>query len=519
MRKGMAIGMALLMVMMGFIALIPTTSAHTAEEPFSTDLLADQDIPVGEVLVWNDGDYLYVKYVTTDGWKLTKTHLHVADSLEGIPQTKNGNPKPGKFEYKDIHDMETEVLYTIPLGWAMGTPLYIAAHALVVDEGSCRGKAIVYGTERGDGSYGSSGDIYEIDLGAGTATYLYSTGLSPNQKNYPNGNALDTVNNRLYYADTFDLMNSDLYYYDFSTATQVHATTSYGYLGGLVAGASFYNGKYYYVANDNDDLHEVSFDAGGLVVSDNVILPDFTGNTKKLGFGDIVISPAGILYGSASLGGGLSEFFSIDLNTHTYTTIATHGGQQLAYGSDGTLYGHNAGTGEFFTVDVSTGTLTSIGYVTGSVTGQFTDLASGELCEPEIETAWGDGLDFPGKNWATYFTYTVQDEWDLTGSWVLDFYSTMYPGGNPYQHDMFVSDSSASGGWPTGGPYTNSWTATITVNGDSVEIHATYSPESNVYPYQYWASGTIASDGTMSGTWYDTLSDSGTWMSSSGSAT
>lgn len=29
-------------------------------------------------------------------------------------------------------------------------------------------------------------------------------------------------------------------------------------------------------------------------------------------------------------------------------------------------------------------------------------------CEFAEETAWGDGLDFPGKNWATYFEYEVQ---------------------------------------------------------------------------------------------------------------
>ena len=29
-------------------------------------------------------------------------------------------------------------------------------------------------------------------------------------------------------------------------------------------------------------------------------------------------------------------------------------------------------------------------------------------CERVYETAWGDGDGFDGKNWATYFTYTVQ---------------------------------------------------------------------------------------------------------------
>jgi hypothetical protein len=78
---------------------------------------------------------------------------------------------------------------------------------------------------------------------------------------------------------------------------------------------------------------------------------------------------------------------------------------QLAYGGfDPVLYGHSAGTGEFFTMGLD-GTATSIGSVGGP---QFTDLASGLPCEVRYESAWGDGDDFSGSNWATYFTYTIQ---------------------------------------------------------------------------------------------------------------
>ena len=70
------------------------------------------------------------------------------------------------------------------------------------------------------------------------------------------------------------------------------------------------------------------------------------------------------------------------------------------------------------------------------------------------------------------------------------------------------------------GPYTNSWTATVGVtSSNSVDIVAIYLPTSGVYPYTLLASGTIAPDGTLSGTWTDTLGDSGTWMSTSGVAT
>jgi hypothetical protein len=129
---------------------IPLTAfAHTAEAPFVTQLIAGGGNPasaidVGEVRVWNDTDYIYVKYVIdadltpgdpSDDWVLTtlsETHLHVADSLDGIPQTAKGNPIPGKFEYSMHHTPGTQMyVYQIPNTWTTGNILYIAAHAVV----------------------------------------------------------------------------------------------------------------------------------------------------------------------------------------------------------------------------------------------------------------------------------------------------------------------------------------------------------------------------------------------------
>lgn len=110
-------------------------AAHTAEEPYTTPLMAGQNIEVGNVSVWNDGENLYVKYeITEEGWFLTETHLAVATSLDDIPQ-KNGNPPPGQFPYSreyDLADQVTEDTYVIPLdGQGVGTKLFIAAHAVV----------------------------------------------------------------------------------------------------------------------------------------------------------------------------------------------------------------------------------------------------------------------------------------------------------------------------------------------------------------------------------------------------
>jgi hypothetical protein len=43
---------------------------------------------------------------------------------------------------------------------------------------------------------------------------------------------------------------------------------------------------------------------------------------------------------------------------------------------------------------------------------QVTLISVGAPCIPiyQDETAWGDGFDFPGKNWAMHFTYEVQEE-------------------------------------------------------------------------------------------------------------
>ncbi|WP_455392597.1 vWA domain-containing protein [[Eubacterium] cellulosolvens] len=120
-----------------YIGSVPIPQATINVHPFVTDLIAGGGNPksaidVGEVIAWNDEDYLYIKYETTGDWYMTETHLHVAaDSIEGIPQ-KNGNPIPGKFDYNDEHDPAVqEYEYKIPWTWDAGTTLYIAAHAAV----------------------------------------------------------------------------------------------------------------------------------------------------------------------------------------------------------------------------------------------------------------------------------------------------------------------------------------------------------------------------------------------------
>ena len=93
-------------------------------------------IDAGEVIIWQDDEYLYVKYVTTDGWYMTETHLDVKIDPNLIPQTKKGNPQVGHFDINEEHAPTQEVTYMIPWDddWPDAPTLYIAAHAVVQKE-------------------------------------------------------------------------------------------------------------------------------------------------------------------------------------------------------------------------------------------------------------------------------------------------------------------------------------------------------------------------------------------------
>ena len=97
-------------------------------------LYADQEYRAGVLNVSKDDDYLYVEYDLDDGIAMSETHLHIATSVESIPQN-SGGPIPGQFGYGTDHDPEVDgYLYTIPWDDSWDCPpedLYIAAHAVV----------------------------------------------------------------------------------------------------------------------------------------------------------------------------------------------------------------------------------------------------------------------------------------------------------------------------------------------------------------------------------------------------
>lgn len=95
-------------------------------------LYAAQHYRVGELQVWRNTTHLFVEYHLDIGYEMSESHLHIATSLDGIPQ-KNGNPIPGQFDYKENHDPYVSS-YTYMISWDSNwdnQELYIAAHGVV----------------------------------------------------------------------------------------------------------------------------------------------------------------------------------------------------------------------------------------------------------------------------------------------------------------------------------------------------------------------------------------------------
>lgn len=188
-----------------------------------------------------------------------------------------------------------------------------------------------------------------------------------------------------------------------------------GSLGDVeIADADFYNGKYYYITGPpaSDDLYEVVFNADGTILS-NTKIGDIASNDHKWTFhGDIAIKD-GVIYGwGKCTTHNKYEFFTYNISSKAFTvneTVFQDYSMQLAFGSNGELYGHESrGIGKFYILDQTNGALTEVIPTTPFNGLLYTDCASGMICLPEEETAWGDGARFVERgNWATWIDYPI----------------------------------------------------------------------------------------------------------------
>src|SRR5262245_36331618 len=118
----------------GLVAFATPAHAQTCGAQTHTELVAGQIYNGGTITIYNDKNYIYVQYTTNAPWVLSEAHAAVAATLDGIPQTKGGNPIPGRFAYGATFDPEvttyTFVVPTAGLGTA-GQSVFVAAHAML----------------------------------------------------------------------------------------------------------------------------------------------------------------------------------------------------------------------------------------------------------------------------------------------------------------------------------------------------------------------------------------------------
>lgn len=431
---------------------IATATAYYEAEPYKATDELDVDLAkrvnlwagkytdVGYVEIWNDGENVHVIYQIDDGmpWEITEVHLYVGANL---PPANT----PGQFPF-DIDDavsvsattvefaISMDEIYTYEMeknkkdkptgkmvvldddpGVLPGDPIYVAAHSVVMDV-TCYQTGVVYGIER------NTGNVYGVDVLSGASSLEFTITPPPALGSAkPNGLAYDPVNGRFYFVDYQP--TTTLYLWD-GISQQTAGSLLLDAAGapvGDIADADFYDGKYYFVTGppSSDLLYEVAFNADGTASGPPTLIGNISAGAHGYTFnGDIAIKD-GVIYGWGYCGiDSEYEFFSVDVDGSgfAYVTPTYQTSLQLAFGSDGTLYGHRSGgSGEFFEVGTGIadfGDVTSIGW---DVQGQlYTDCASGEICIPTTETAWGGWgddfdniIDFEEANWSNYIEYFV----------------------------------------------------------------------------------------------------------------
>lgn len=261
---------------------------------------------------------------------------------------------------------------------------------------------------------GDKSGLYEIDVKSGNTHMFYEIDLSElavSDTYSPNGLAFDNENRRLYFS-LINGSNSTLYFYDFKNKELVTA----GQVNAVVYGATFWNGYFWFIKNNSDDLYKVTFNADGKVITSEKVadITEKLQNPKSFGFGDVVIDIRdGVLYGSSTETG--NAFFSYDIDNEVYSEIASSGNVinlQIAFGSDGVLYGHSTKTKKWYSINHANGNTEELR--TGDLI--FNDLASGYI------SVWNPGdtekLKYYVTNTGTkriYLRAKLEGSWENSG--------------------------------------------------------------------------------------------------------
>lgn len=123
---------ALPLALLALLVAAPAWANHDCHpNTLTVTLFAGQTIDAGEVTAAVIDDELCVTYTANSDWEIEEIHLAIASSPGGLPQTGTGNPKPGRFPYKNRYNPSVSTA-SICIEFTPTTdPVYIAAHAVV----------------------------------------------------------------------------------------------------------------------------------------------------------------------------------------------------------------------------------------------------------------------------------------------------------------------------------------------------------------------------------------------------
>lgn len=398
---------ACLMVALGMVSAF----AHTEADPFVTDMIADGGslataTDVGDVLVWNDGSYLYVKYVIDPDWCITETHLQVASRLAGIPQ-RNGNPIPGHFVINEKHNCVSEAgPYEFALnGFSVEDTLHIAAHAKVWDKTSAANVTVVSNT---------STQVIEVNGSPTTQDAV----LAKEPVGYPNCASYieDGINS------AWDSGIGSSYTTIFTNAG-AHWIWNTPHPENPIWGDVV-------TFQETFSVPGLPFNTDLLITADNAYIAylngSYVGNSISLGPGfpgtlkeQIISVPKDDDWEVASQGWQKVESFPLGGIVSGENTLKITAANEYMCGGDATFCNGYEGndryqgwnnTSKTYTLAINNDPIpgNGPGFYPCYNPGALIFMASVDYYA-RGETAWGDGTDFDGRNWATYFTYTVQE--------------------------------------------------------------------------------------------------------------
>jgi hypothetical protein len=345
MKRRISIGLAAAMTAAVLVALATPASAAPAGA-MKVDLLASQSIDVGDVYIWNDATTLHVEYVLDAGWCMTESHLAVATKSSGIPQVK-GNPIPGMFAYGEPYDpCASGDTFDIPLPVGAKS-LVIAADAKVWDKSSLMTVELV--SAPGAAVYGPQFLYYPPgDPAWGT------TSIDAVEPSFAAANVWPTISGAQWIStETIEMTSPPLDSWRWN-----HAELT---VPGLPVSGS--------VVTVTSDNAERVWANGAVIGSDGEVDTQFIDNQEWKTILDYPFMP--------KMGVNTLDFVWRNYGACTETTAYC-----AAPGLDQYTPSSNP-TGLIYKVSAS--------YLA------------------HVETAWGAGAPFSGKNWATYIPYTVRD--------------------------------------------------------------------------------------------------------------